>query len=358
MKLVVLRSVPPAPGQAAGGDYFQEADIKFAERVLGNLCGDPGYCAACGPDCCSCRAAYDLDRREKVAAVLEVPAALPHVLEKPAEHLPPRPPAHDVLLAVGVHEQVLLEAIRRAPEWGTRGVVVPLEGPGWVSPAARAEGLRLGEELGVEVAFPKPFCSFRPPAGSLLEDFRREIGIGHPEMIPEIKDGRIERVRVEVSAACGATYYVARWLEGRRLDEEIRYAVLSKRLHAYPCTASMEMDEELGDTFMHVAGHAHAEVLERLGLAPAGEGDRSAPIVTHTGLVLSEPLTGLEGRAAMERARETILAELAAGREPVVDELGRLPGLNPAAVASAVVTLKREGRVRVAGGVLLKGSRH
>ena len=100
MKLVVLRSVPVAPGAAAGDEYSQEFDIRYAGRVLGNLSGGEGFCTACGPDCCRCRAPYGRDFRGNIAAVLDLPAVLPHVLERPWEHLPPRPPTHDVLLAV------------------------------------------------------------------------------------------------------------------------------------------------------------------------------------------------------------------------------------------------------------------
>ncbi|MHC4914737.1 MAG: DUF166 domain-containing protein [Planctomycetota bacterium] len=349
MKLTVIRSIPPAPGSAAGGDYSQELNTRFVERVLTSLRGEAGCCAACGPDCTDCRRGYERRFGDEIVAVLDLPAVLPHVLERPEKYLPPAPPAHDVVLAVAIHEQVLLEVIRRAPEWGTRGVVAPLEAPGWISPAARAEGLRLGEELGVEVAFPKPFCAFRPPAGSLLDGFRRHFCIGHPEIRLRVEDGLIAEARVEVSAACGATYYVARWLEGKRVDEEIRYGVLSKRLHAYPCTASMEWDDELGDTPMHIAGHAHAEVLEQLGQRFPSE---PGPIRTHLGVVLSGPLTGREGKEAMGRARDAILALIGERGEVEVSELTALAGVNPAAVASALIGLRQEGRVVVQGGLV------
>ncbi len=57
------------------------------------------------------------------------------------------------------------------------------------------------------------------------------------------------------SAPCGCTWYVAqqiRWYdtEGRDLEDAI-----SKAHHAYPCTASMEIDPELKDTILHKAGY-------------------------------------------------------------------------------------------------------
>ncbi len=346
MRLVVLRSVPGAPGAAAGDEYSQEFDTRYAGRVLGNLSGREDFCTACGPDCCRCRAPYGRDFRGNIAAVLDLPAVLPHVLERPWEHLPPRPPAHDVLLAVAVHEQILIEVLKQCGEWGTRGVVVPLEAPGWISPAARAAAFETAERLGVEIAFPKPFCAFRPPAGSVLDEFRRYFHVGFPEVELALEGNRISEARVEVSAPCGATYFVARGLAGRSLEDDLRYEVVAKRLHSYPCTASMEWDDEMGDTPLHVAGQAHYEILGQLG-GDAGEAPR--PFVSPAGVVLSEPARPQESAGNIERAKGAILEKLAAGGGVRIGDLGGIKGVPPAAVYSAMLLLKKEGRVRVEG---------
>ncbi len=344
MKLVVLRSVPPERGAAARDEYSQEFDTRYAERVLGNLAGGAGPCTACGPDCCACRAPYGRDLRGDLAAVLDLPAVLPHVLERPGQYVPPRPPAHDVLLAIAIHEQILIEVLKKCGEWGTRGVVVPLEAPDWISPAARAAAFEVAEALGVEIAFPKPFCAFRPPAGSLLDAFRRHFHIGFPEVDLIVEDGLVKQARVEVSAACGATYFVARWLADRRVDADIKHEVIAKRMHSYPCTASMEWDDELGDTPMHIAGQAHYEILRQLGQEP-GEAPRG--IVSPVGVMIPEPPRGGESLENIERAKEAILTSLAERGSLGTEELSRLEGVSPAAAYSALLLLKKSGRVRV-----------
>ncbi len=348
MKLTVFRSVPPAPGSAAGGDYSQESDTRYAGRVLGNLRGEPGFCTACGPDCVNCRAAYGAALAGDVAGVVDLPSVLPHVLERPAELLPAEVPRADVILVIAVHEQLLLEVVRRAREWGARGVVAPLEAPDWISPAARAGALRIGEETGVEVALPKPFCDLRPPEGSVLAEFRRHFHVGRPEVKLEVEGEVIREARVDVSAACGATYYVARWLKGRRVDEDLMYDVVSKRFHSYPCTASMEWDDEIGDTVLHVASAAHCAILDQIGAG--GEAPRA--FVSPTGVVLPEPPRGAESVRNIERAAELIVGALAERGEIRVGELAGLAGVNPAAVSSALINLKREGCVVVEGGVV------
>lgn len=354
MKLVVLRSARTDGAAAARDEYSQEFDTRYAERVLGNLSGEAGFCTACGPDCIGCRAGYNQGSRGDLAAVIDLPSVLPHVLERPWEHLPPKPPAHDVLLAIAVHEQILLELVKRAGEWGTRGVVVPLEAPGWISPAARAEAFALAERLGLEIAFPKPFCAFRPPAGSLLDEFRRHFRIGHPEVELTVEGGLVKEARVEVSAACGATCYVARWLVGRSVADDTRHEVIAKRLHSYPCTASMEWDDELGDTPLHVAGQAHYEILEQLGAGPGGE---PRPFVSPAGVVLHGAPRPRDSLANIEKARAAMLEALAEEASVGMAEVCRRGGILPAAMYSAVLELKREGLAEARGAVVRRGPR-
>ncbi|MFW6159200.1 MAG: DUF166 family protein, partial [Planctomycetota bacterium] len=220
MRIVILRSRPVHRRPETDHDYLQQFNTVYAERVIGNLVGDPGFCSACGPDCIDCRARYRRRLGSHIAATLDLPALLPYLLEQPEEHLPRDVPPHDILLAIHIHEQVLLEVLRACPAWGTRGVVVPLEAPDWVSGSARQQAADMCRHNDIQIDFPKPFCRFDPPADGPLDQFRRSFHIGQPDVRLDVQDGRIENTHVDVSAACGATYYVARWLEGRRVDED------------------------------------------------------------------------------------------------------------------------------------------
>jgi hypothetical protein len=64
----------------------------------------------------------------------------------------------------------------------------------------------------------------------------------------------ISRARVVRSSPCGATWYICRRLVGNNVEAGKMAEVISKSHHAYPCTASMSIDREIGDTFLHEAG--------------------------------------------------------------------------------------------------------
>ena len=349
MRIAVLRS---SGGEADGGidpEYLQQLNTAFAHRVLGNLRDEAGFCTSCQDDCIGCRRRYRRSCHDSIAAVIDLPAVLPYLLESPDAYVPADVPSHDVLLAIGIHEQILLEVVKACPQWGTKGVVVPVEAAEWVAPATRRQAESICERHGVEIAFPKPFCAFDPPAGTVLADFRRVFQIGAPDVKLTVEGGIIREVRVDVSAACGATYYIARWLEGASLDEDLRHDVISRRLHSYPCTASMEWDDEIGDTPLHVSGKAHYRILDSLPEetpAAPDEGFVRSPL----GTVLPKPAPIQSNLKRVRAAREIVLAALRDQPEVKVDGLRQDRRIDPAALTSALLELKGEGRIRIVGG--------
>ena len=181
----------------------------------------------------------------------------------------------------------------------------------------------------------------------MLAEFRKRFHIGKPEVRLDIRDGTIEKAHVEVSAACGATYYVARWLEGRRTDDDLKHEVISKRMHSYPCTASMKWDDELGDTALHVATQAHYEILEPPE-RPAPE-EQHGMVMSPLGTMLPKPVPPRENVKNIERAKEAILSELARRGSVSLRTLRKMPGITPAALNSALLMLKQEGKIRTEG---------
>ena len=348
MRLLILRSVPvdkdhPGPDR----DYLQAFNTRYAERVIGSLRNDISFCSACGPDCSFCRKTRVPDCADDLVAVIDFPAVQSYLLETPGDCVPQDVPDHDVLLAINIHEQVLLEMLRGCEAWGTKGVVVPLEAPDWVSGATRAEAERVCQARGVELAFPKPFCAFDPPAGSFLAEFRDYFRIGMPDVELTVEKGRISEARVKVSAACGATYYIARWLEGKSLEDDLEFEVVGKRLHSYPCTASMEWDDELGETCLHVAGEAHKKILSGIkDVTDEGSGLVMSPL----GIMVQKPVPPRENIENIEKAKEEILARLKETGSLTLTEARKLKGTTPAAVSSALLVLKRQGRIRVEDG--------
>ena len=350
MKVCIFRSVSSPIAPEGDRDYMQTHDTRYADRVIGNLRNEESFCTACGPDCVHCRRSLILGDEDGVAGVVSFPAVLPHVLERPEEHVPDGVPPHDVLVAIHIHEQILVECVKQCAQWGTRAIVVPREAPDWVSHAAMEEVRRACRALDVEAAFPKPFCSLRPPRGSLLAEFRERFRIGYPDVALSLKEGRIATAHVAVSAPCGATHYIARWLRGRGTDDELRVEVVGRRMHSYPCTASMAWDAELGDTVLHEAGENHYAILDQLGRQAA---DGADGVLSPFGRTLPRPVPVAENRRNVEQARETILRELEAHPSVTFDELKhKIPA--SAAIASALIILRKEGRIRMEGKTVVR----
>jgi len=350
MKILFLCSRRSNNSEKPHTDYIKEFGGAYAEKVLGNLRNEPGFCTSCGRDCTDCRRSYHRSFSRNIAAVFAFPAILPYLLETPADYLPQDVPPHDILLAVNIHEQILLEFVRRCRRWGTRGIVAPLEASDWISGAARSEAAALCEKQGIEIAFPKPFCAFDPPAGTLLARFREEFHIGKPRVRLEVEKDRIAKAFVEVSAACGATYYVARWLEGRHVADDLEHDVISRRFHSYPCTAGMKWDDEIAETPLHLAGEAHYQILEPLKRRPRRT---ESMVKSPLGTMVLKPVPQHENLANIEKAKLAILDDLAHGKEVSLQSLRSKRSITPAAAHTALLLLKQEGKVRVEGSRIL-----
>jgi hypothetical protein len=123
------------------------------------------------------------------------------------------------------------------------------------------------EELGLENAFPKPFCSLGPVEGQpMISRFVTELKVGRPSLgiSTADRDGYevIDHVIVRRSAPCGSTWYVAKKLVGVETRRENLYDAVAKAHHSYPCTASMNIDPELKEPVLHVGGYIIREGVE------------------------------------------------------------------------------------------------
>jgi hypothetical protein len=236
----------------------------YAGRFIGHLTNQNDYCASCGDLCITCRKRYELDFSEHIVQTIDVPALLPAMLDDPTEYLPASSGVadHDILVAVSVHEELLQSFIER---FGTAmGVVIPIEEPWWLSPYGRSRIREHCAGRGIEVEFPKPFCSFNPEKG-ILKAFKERFRIGKPAIDYTVRHGRIVKTNVICSAPCGATYYVARNMEGRTVDRDLVNGI-DALLSAYPCTASTEVDREFGDSIIHRAVQLQRDILRGLKL--------------------------------------------------------------------------------------------
>ncbi len=229
----------------------------FAERLVANLANEPGHCKACGPACDGCKyGRYSL--ADDILAVEEVPPpeSLPPLIEDPERYLPQLPEV-DVLIAVKLHPDLLLALPEKTD---TKAILVPVESPDWIDRYTTEKLRETCEELGIECEIPRPACTL-DPNGPTLERLCKAAMIGKPMISIEINGGVITDAETLRSAPCGCTWYVAKSLVGVDVDPERVKAAVSEAHHSFPCTASMDVDPELGDTLLHVAGRLHIEAV-------------------------------------------------------------------------------------------------
>lgn len=169
-------------------------------------------------------------------------------------------PECDVLIAVALHPDILLAIPLVAQESNVKAVIAPIEDKRWCPPGVREQMKKKLNEIGVEYAFPKPFCSLEPFNQPVIENLVKRYAIGKPVVEVEVRGGFIANANVVRSAPCGSTWYVTQQIRGKKISE-IEEAVAVAH-HSYPCTASMEVDPEIGDTILHKAGYIIREAVK------------------------------------------------------------------------------------------------
>lgn len=259
LKLLLIKSDGKFPERHKPFTTFY--DDHYARRFMKHLKDDPSLCTGCGDKCVNCRARYKLNISEKITSIIELPSTLPYYLENPEKFIPVKMPEHDVLVAINIHEEIILSLPPRMAAAGGKALIVPSEHPDWVSRWLRIKVGEAANQCGIEAAFPKPFCDLTAEAGTVVADFIKEFRIGRPKLKINHSGDKIESVDVQISAPCGCTYFLAHNIKGAKLDEDFINKV-SKYWHSYPCTASMKMDYEIGDTILHKGGYIHREAVQ------------------------------------------------------------------------------------------------
>ncbi|MEM3577306.1 MAG: DUF166 family protein [Candidatus Bathyarchaeia archaeon] len=241
---------------------------EFAERVIRNLINDPSFCKSCGIYCDSCKYnVYTFVQNIRAAMQLPSPTELPAFIDNPEKYMPRKVPKADLCIASGLHKDLLLELPAHLHRNGVRGLIVPIEDFNEVPSGLRRQVEEKCEELQMESAFPKPFCSLEADERDkpLISRFVDDFNIGKPKLeIATEKRGKHEVVGSAVvrrSAPCGSTWYVARKLLGTRTERDMLYDAIAKAHHSYPCTATMNVDPELKEPILHVGGYLIREAV-------------------------------------------------------------------------------------------------
>jgi hypothetical protein len=277
IKAAKTMDISEITGPRGKHDHPDEASLElvfiysgeFAERVIRNLINDPSFCKSCGLYCDSCKyGVYTCVHNVRAAIELPTPTELPAFIDEPRKYLPKSIPRADLCIASGLHKDLLLELPKHIQEAGATGLIVPIEDFVEVPVGLTKQLEEECEELGLESAFPKPFCSLEPSKNKpTISRFVSELGVGKPLLeISTVNEGCtefIESVTVRRSAPCGSTWYIAKKLIGVETKIETLYDVVAKAHHSYPCTATMAIDPEAKEPILHVAGYIIREEVEK-----------------------------------------------------------------------------------------------
>lgn len=219
------------------------------------------FCLVCGDTCNKCRSVYGTYAGD-IYGIVELPSGLPAYIEEPEKYLPSNLPQVDVILAVGLHHDLLSSISSVVKSTEAKAVIVPLENPQWVPLGLQYQVRDELESKGIEVVFPKPFCSLKP-SGKMktIDKFIDRYKVGYPVLSSEQSNGVITNSTATRSAPCGCSWYMAQRL--RHTDFELLNDTVSMAHHSYPCTASMIHDRELNDTILHKAGYIARETVKK-----------------------------------------------------------------------------------------------
>ncbi len=173
------------------------------------------------------------------------------LMEDAADLLPEEIGASDVVVAVAVYQDVLVELPYLMEKHSGRALIAPIEDPNWIRPGLVGQVSRICADKGIECAFPKPFCALQPQT-RLIGQFCEQYQIGKPELHLDTADGVITAAEFVRGAPCGLTRWVAEQLVGHPVDESLIQTVKTLH-HARPCLASMALDPVLGETVKHLS---------------------------------------------------------------------------------------------------------
>jgi hypothetical protein len=182
--------------------------------------------------------------------------------------MPKKIPKADLCITSGLHKDLLLELPKHMRKFNIKGLIVPIEDFNEVPSGLRKQVAENCRELGLETAFPKPFCSLEhAEERPIISRFVKEFKVGRPLLeIATTERGRREYIDAAIvrrSAPCGSTWYVAKKLAGVETKKEILYDAVAKAHHSYPCTATMNVDPEAKEPILHIGGYIIREQVDK-----------------------------------------------------------------------------------------------
>ncbi|KZL92122.1 DUF166 family protein [Clostridium magnum] len=199
---------------------------------------------------------------EKVVQIVHLPNTYDILIDDPLEYFVEDFKYHDLAIAIGIHEDILIELPRLISKSGGKALIVPLESRTWLTKWVRDKTIEGCNKYNIEYAFPKPFCALEHGDFNLINNFIDEFRVGRPKFRLFVdKDKTILKAKVLITTPCGNLYNISKKLEGKKLGKEAKEAV-AKYWHSFSCLGDVQIDPEVGDTIVHIGGHIHYSAID------------------------------------------------------------------------------------------------
>ncbi|GAB4311122.1 MAG: DUF166 family protein [Methanobacteriaceae archaeon] len=196
-----------------------------------------------------------------IVGLYEFPDDLPEFLDEFEDYVPDNLPECDLIVSIGLFGDINMVIPIIASKTNCKSIIIPIYHPKQI-PVGLQEEIKAGVE-NIRVVFPKPFCSLKPVGDKYIDKFTELFG---KPMVRIEFDEIIKNVEVLRGAPCGSTWFIAENLEAVPVEEA--EFVTGDKFHNFPCLASMNTDQSIGDTIMHLAGYKSKEAVKNgLGFA-------------------------------------------------------------------------------------------
>lgn len=242
-----------------GGRFFQDRSFIKTDGIFANERVIPNFRnVLCRGD--------ELEKEsffsKKVVQIVQLPNTYPILIDDPLEYITEVFKYHDLAIAIGIHEDILIELPRLISKSGGKALIVPLESRSWLTKWVRDKTIEECKKYNIQYAFPKPFCALQHGEFNLINDFIEEFKVGKPRFRLFVDNKKvIIKAEVLTTTPCGNLYNISKELEGKKLGEEAKDAV-AKYWHSFSCLGDVQIDPEVGDTIIHIGGHIHYSAID------------------------------------------------------------------------------------------------
>ncbi len=181
---------------------------------------------------------------------LMLPVDLPLIIDDPTEFMPESVPKADLVLALQENSsaaQLIVDIVKAAD---AMALIAPVDSSQWLPLGMKTQIKRELSKTGIATAFPRPFCTLDEVGNPIIDKFAEFFG--RPILDVKVEKNTVTGTEVVRDSPCGCGRFVAGKLPGTEVRDAVEKAGLAH--HHYPCLCSMNVEDDLGDTLMHVSG--------------------------------------------------------------------------------------------------------